>query len=163
MYHWRSINRCRAVAMAAIAGTVVACGAPSGLAPSPPTDHLGVYDLRLLARQPLPVVVMHQVNYHFRRVITSGDVTLSANGEYRVRIVWRDEDDSSGELVKQGVDMGTGTFVRFADSLRFRDERFASTSEPSELSPPVLWDGSVAGASLAAPVFGVVAAFERRP
>ena len=142
---------------------VAGCDAPTPPAPPAPTNHLGSYQLTTVIGEPLPVVVAHQLNYGYRRVITTGQLSLTDSGVYAIQVGWRDEDEQSGQVIAQGTDSARGHFARIADSVRFMGESTFSTQPVEPLSSgPMVVDGWLQLPELRALLFTFVATFQKQ-
>ena len=155
----------RDLAVAAItASLVAACGGSDLSAPPPPrVDQVGTYRLATIIGEPLPAVVMHQLNYNFRRVITSGQLSLDATNDYSVQISWRDVGELSGAVIDSGTDVEQGHYALAADSLQFSDwvEQARDSTSIGAFGPIIMRTGKLQAPQLDAPVYFLVATFDK--
>ncbi len=151
------------VAAALGASLIAACSGTEPSAPPPPLDQVGTYKLSTIIGKPLPAVVMHQLNDNFRRVITSGQLSLTPSDDYTVQVSWRDEDELSGRMIDSGTDVERGRYTRAADSLRFLDEveQARDTTSLGAFGPVILREGQLELPKVDADVYFLVASFEK--
>jgi hypothetical protein len=128
--------------------------------PPAPVDQVGSYQLTEIIGKPLPAIVMHQLNFGFRRVITSGQLSLTPPNDYTTEVSWREEDEQSGQAIAEGTDVGHGHYLRSSDSLHFNGETETSAETISALGPLMMLDGQLTLPELDAPLYSFVAKFE---